>query len=241
MNDIRFCSTLAFLLLLSMSASSCMLFDSVRANGDVKTETRPVDAFSSVALNGSGALRVHRGAQDVEITADSNVLPYIETTVANSRLSIGIKPFTSVWGSPTFQFDVTMPILAGLELNGSGEADADAFSGDAFVAKVTGSGSLAATLDYSSAVLDCSGSGGATLSGSSDETRISISGSGTASAKGLGSKKAIVSIAGSGNVELRAIDALDVSLYGSGDLRYWGSPALTQSVTGSGRVSRAGD
>ncbi len=232
---------LALLFAISLTASSCALGDSIRANGDVRSEPRSLPAFSSVALEGSGTLRVHEGAQSVVITADSNVLPYIETGVSGSRLSIGLKPFTSVWGNATLEYEVSVPSLDGIALTGSGDAAVDAFSGSSFDARISGSGDLAATLDYSSVSLHISGSGDAALRGSVADAQVSISGSGSLSSKGLTASRAGIIVSGSGGVELRVVDSLDATLYGSGVVLYWGNPAVSQSVLGSGRVLRAGN
>jgi hypothetical protein len=241
MNTISSSARLALIIFATLVGGSCALGDSITANGDVRTEPRSVSTFSSVTLEGSGTLRVHQGSQDVEITADSNVLPYIQTTVSGSRLSIGIKPFTTIWGNPTLEFDVTLPSLNGVVLSGSGNAVVDPFSGGAFAASITGSGGLSANLAYSSIALDISGSGGAALLGTAGDARLTISGSGGISAKGLTANTAEVGIYGSGNAELRVVSALSGSLSGSGQLRYWGGPAVTANVSGSGQVIKAGN
>lgn len=234
-------SALALLAAASLTASSCGFVDSITANGDVRTESRPVPTFSSVALEGSGTLRIRQGAQDVEITADSNVLPYIETMVTGPRLTIGLKPFTTLWGNPTLVYEISVPSLDGVTLSGSADASVGSFAGGSFDARISGSGSLGAVLAYNHISFLGSGSGNASFGGSAAETYVSISGSGSLSARDLTTVKAVVNISGSGGVDIRAVDSLDATIYGSGRLRYWGSPALSQNVLGSGRVYRAGN
>jgi ABC-type amino acid transport substrate-binding protein len=233
--------------------------DVLIGNGRAKTERRSVPAFSSISLGGSGTLRVHRGGQKVEITSDSNILPYITTTVSGGELKIGLKPFTSIVKSTRMQFDITLPELKGVAIAGSGDAFLDAFSGDAFKAVVAGSGGIKADLGYKAIELSCSGSGGfdaavkagrldlrcsgsggAVLRGSAERAEVTITGSGSLGARGLSVGEARLLISGSGEAELRATRRLDVVISGSGGVRYWGQPAISQRVSGSGRISQAG-
>lgn len=234
--------------------------DIVVGNGKVETESRRVGAFSSISLNGAGTLRVHRGALKVEITSDSNILPYITATVLGDELRIGIEPFNSIMSSTKLQYDVSLPELRGVGIAGSGDAYVDAFKGEAFRANVAGSGGIKADLAYRTVELNCSGSGGfdaavkagrldlrcagsgdAYIRGSADRAAFRISGSGTLGARDFSVDDASVAISGSGKAEIKAIKSLDVRLSGSGSIKYWGNPSLTQRTSGSGRVAKVGD
>jgi hypothetical protein len=232
----------------------------VVGNGRVETERRNVPAFGSISVAGSGTLRVHKGGQKVEIACDSNVLPYITTSVVGGELKIGFKPFVSVSNLTKLQFDITCPDLSGLRLSGSGDAYVDAFKGDAFSAAISGSGGIKAELEYRSVSLNssgsggfdasvkagdfkfrCSGSGGAFVRGSADRAEIVVSGSADLGARDFAVDEAHVTVSGSSRIEIRAAKTLDAVLTGSGDLRYWGNPSVSQRVSGSGRVTKAGN
>jgi hypothetical protein len=234
--------------------------DIVIGNGRIESERRNASAFRSISVSGSGTLRVHRGGQRIELTGDSNILPYITTTVAGDELKIGFKPFTSIMHSTKLQFDVTLPELSGLRLAGSGDAYVDAFKGEAFDGAITGSGGIKAELDYRKIALSCSGSGGfdatvkagsldlrctgsgdAYIKGSSDRVDASISGSGRMGARDFRVGDARVVVSGSGLVEIKVVKTLDAAISGSGGVRYWGSPSVKERVSGSGRVSKAGE
>jgi len=241
------------------AATSSAWADIVIGNGKVETERRTVPAFSSISVGGSGTLKVHRGERRLSITGDSNILPYVTTEVSGSELKIGFKPMTSISRMTKLEFEVTLPELEGVEISGSGEAVVDAFDGDEFKGRLSGSGSMKAALDYEKAALSSSGSGGfvlegdfgsldlrlsgsgeAYLVGSSDELILVISGSGRIGAKDFEAGEADITISGSGDIEIRASEALEARLSGSGELRYWGDPRVEQRVSGSGRVTRRG-
>jgi len=234
--------------------------DIVRGNGSVVTERRSLSSFSSISLGGLGTLRVHRGGQRVEITSDSNILPFVTTSVSGGELRIGVEPSASIVETTKLQFDVTLPELEGLRLSGSGDAYVDAFKGEDFTAAVSGSGGVKAQLDYrrvelystgsggfdaklkaATLNLRCSGSGEAYVDGAADLADIVVTGSGMVGARDFAVADARVLVAGSGRVEIRAASSLRVAISGSGEVRYWGSPRIDQNLSGSGRVSKAGD
>jgi hypothetical protein len=248
-----FVSLLAFL-----SFGACA--DVVVGNGSIKTEERHLPAFSSIAVSGSGTLRVHRGHQRVAITSDSNILPYIVTTVSGDQLTIGLKPMASVLDSTKMEFDITIPDLSCVRLSGSGDSYIDAFSGDLFTGTISGSGTMKASLDYTKADLTvsgsggfdakvravafdlrCSGSGRVSLEGSAGRIDMAVAGSGRIGAHDFAAQDARIAISGSGDVEVKAEKSIDARLSGSGALQYWGSPSISQQVSGSGRITRAGD
>jgi hypothetical protein len=219
----------AFAIVLAAATSSACA-DVVIGNGKVEAERRTVPAFSSISVGGSGTLKVHRGGQRLTITSDSNILPYVTTEVSGSELKIGLKPMTSITRMTKLEFDVSLPELEGVEISGSGSAFVDAFDGDDFKARLSGSGSMKASLDYEKAALSASGSGGFDVEGDFGSLDLRLTGSGEAD----------ITISGSGNVEIRASEKLAASLSGSGEVRYWGDPRVEQRVSGSGRVTRRG-
>mgnify|MGYP003394298551 CR=1 FL=1 len=213
----RFPTPLLIAVALALVASSCAF-----GNGDVTTESRSVSAFDSVRVEGAGLLSVHGGAQKVEITSDSSILPYVTTTVSGSTLIIGFKPGVSIHDPSSLEYDITMPSLSGIELDGACDCDIDAF-------------------DYDSIRIALNGSGGASLRASANSIAIDLSGAGSVTASDLAAMAATVKISGVGSVALRVAKTLDATLSGVGDLSYWGSPAVSTKISGLGRVIKAGD
>ncbi len=129
-----------------------------------------------------------------------------------------------------------------LELLSSGSGDLElAGSADQARLRLTGSGSLAAELSGSSLDLESSGSGRVELSGRAEEASFSLAGSGSLAAFPYATRRARLSITGSGGAELSVAEALDVTMRGSGSASYRGSPRVESSISGSGRLRRAGD
>ena len=197
--------------------------DRITGSGSSSVEHRSVSGFTSVEMSGSTNVLVRQGQKfDVEVQGYNNLLPYFETTVSNGALKLGYKNNTIVHND-NIQVTVTLPILSGLQISGSGDMQA--------TGNFTGSSTMEARI---------SGSGNIFIEQGTTETFYSnISGSGNIQAFGLQSKKAEVNSSGSGNVEVRCSDELKVKISGSGDVYYKGSPSVTAQVSGSGRIVKS--
>ena len=65
---------------------------------------------------------------------------------------------------------------------------------------------------------------------------IEIGGSGTIAAENLQSRTARIAIAGSGDIDLVAMETADISIMGSGDVHIAGPATCTISKIGGGEV-----
>jgi hypothetical protein len=104
----------------------------LEGSGRIGTETRPLPAFQGVALAGAIDLVVRQGTpQVVEVQADDNLLPDLETEVtgsgADARLQVRWKRGTSIYNSRTVRVSVTVPLLTSLAASGSGDMLVEAF------------------------------------------------------------------------------------------------------------------
>lgn len=203
----------------SMILSGC-LGPSVSGSGHVVTDKRNVSGFSSVSLEGSGHLVVEQGAaESLTVTADDNLMPYLQAEVRGGTLALGEKPGANLNPSKDIVFNVTLANLDGLTLSGSGEVQAKGIQSPKMK-------------------IDLSGSGDISAQGSADDFGVSISGSGNFHGDGLKSKRTKVDISGSGNAAVASSDTLDATINGSGSIEYVGSPQVRQNINGSGSVRR---
>jgi len=196
------------------------------AGNGTATETRDLPSFTSVALNGVSTVRIHNGPQAVRVTIDETLADRYDTEVRNGKLMMGFKcGIGTLWALrnlKTCEVDVTMPEMEGIELNGAGTVDVDAFDCDGLTVDVTGTGTVGLKGTASSILVTCTGA-------------CKVLASDCAAATGR------VKMTGAARVEARVRDTLDASLTGSSTLLYWGDPAVTQRISGAGSVQRAGD
>ena len=209
-------------LLISCSViSGACVFDSVAGSGKIVTEPRTVSGFSAVSLSGSGQVTIEQtGMESLTVTTDDNLLPYIKTDVKGSTLELGFKDsMTSLMPTHDIVFRLTVRKLEGLDISGSGKADAKGLDPDRVKIKISGSGEVLAQ-------------------GTANDLDLGISGSGRYRGEDMRSKRATIDISGSGGAVVAASETLKADVSGSGSIEYIGDPQVTQHVSGSGSVHR---
>jgi hypothetical protein len=191
--------------------------NAIHGSGAAKTEARAVGSFSKIDLTGAPDVEVMVGpAVSVAVTADDNLLPFIETTVDGETLKIGSKQSYST--SIGVKVKITVPALHGVLVTGSGDIHAAGLKAGQLEVNVTGSGDV-------------------TLSGVVDQLRARIIGSGDLRAGDLTAKNVSVGVTGSGDASVRATEQLEANVTGSGNVRYAGNPThVARNVTGPGEI-----
>lgn len=216
----------------------------VKGNGDLATETRTPGAFDGVATAGGFNVVIRPGSGTrVELKADRNLLPYIETEVhdgAKGRtLQIRPKKGVDIQASTTPSLVIEMPALRAVSVAGSGSIQVEPLKTGSVDAAIAGSGGIRfAGLDAERLGMKVSGSGDIVAAGRAGAASVTIAGSGNVRAAELLADEVKVSIAGSGDAQVAAAKRLNVSIAGSGDVKYVGAPEINSSIAGSGKVRR---
>lgn len=217
------------------SLSGCVF-----ARGPLTAEERSIEAATTVVLDTPGELTIREGAPGLVVHAAESVLDRLTSEVRNGVLTLGVPPGTPSFLLGEISYELTLPSVERLEVNGSGDIDSTAPVGDLEV-EINGSGDVdVSSIDGSTVSLEISGSGDVEFSGRTDELSISSAGSADVTAEELDAKTVTIDLDGSGEVDVTASNALDVSISGSATVTYYGRPAITQDVSGSGEV-RSGD
>ncbi|WP_310385485.1 head GIN domain-containing protein [Roseateles sp.] len=218
--------------------------EQVKGSGEVVSETRDLGGFDAISLSGSYKVLVRQGpAVKLEVKADTNLLPLIETRVVEGSkgrtLEIGTKKGFSFSSKTEPQIILVMPQLRSLAIAGSGDVRVEAMKTPELHASVSGSGDID-LVDFSSESLSVqvSGSGDIKASGRTGSFSLSVAGSGDVDARGLQADAVKASIAGSGNASVHAVNSLKISIAGSGDIGYLGSPKVSSSVAGHGVITK---
>ncbi|MBI3347141.1 MAG: DUF2807 domain-containing protein [Burkholderiales bacterium] len=216
----------------------------VNGNGDIATEARDTGAFDAVSLTGGFNVVIRQGqGNKVEVKADRNLLPYIETRVVEGgkgrTLEIGPKKGFNISTSNNPSLTLEMPALRAVAVAGSGMVKVEAMKTGGVDAAIAGSGDIRfANLDAERLGMKVSGSGDIVAAGRCASASVAIAGSGDVKAADLVAEDVKVTIAGSGDAQVNATRKLNVSIAGSGDVRYAGSPEISSSIAGSGKVRR---
>jgi hypothetical protein len=195
-------------------------------------------AFDRVASRGDFDVEVREGSPaSVQIVAEPGWAERIQVEVKGSELRLSRKKeFDSAEG---VLVNVVTPGFRGLSVSGSGKGSARSGASPRDVTlSVSGSGELAWKGAAAALDVTVSGSGEVTLVGRAESLKVAVSGSGEVDARDFPVKDATVSIAGSGDVELRlAGGTLNAQIAGSGDVTWSGEGKVGAVATaGSGRV-----
>ena len=227
-------------LTIALLASCRFAFNkTMEGNTNIKTEQRNLSGFTGIEVGGPFQVTVTQGTDyKVMVTADDNLLPYIETRQNGETLEISEKDNFNLRGTKGLQVMVQLPEVRELTLAGSGliSATSTLKSNSKIGISLAGSGKIQAELDAPEISFDLGGSGTATLSGQTRKMNITIGGSGDCVAEALKSENCSVTIGGSGTAKVYASQTLDVSIGGSGNVLYAGQPKVNQSIGGSGKV-----
>lgn len=180
---------------------------------------RDLPVFTSVSIDGSMSLVATAGEdQRVEISADPELLEYIRTRVRNGELRIWTKRGARRYNRGKIEVTISLADLQGIEINGSGKADASGIDTEKFE-------------------LEINGSGDADLKGKCGSVSYEINGSGDIDAKQLKCVDADIEINGSGDAEISATGRLSAEINGSGDILAVGGPRINRfSSSGSGSI-----
>lgn len=209
------------LVLIALIFSGC-LKERITANGNVVEVVRNVEEFTGISNSGSTKVHITYGPDyEVKLKGSSNLIENFKTNVSGSTLNVGYR-HVNVHDSDLEVF-ITTPVIKKVRLSGSGNVyfKGDFPPKDSFDADISGSADiyLTGSMKFNSFDANISGSGGMNL-------------------VNLEAKNVDVSISGSGDVRVTAIEKLKVRISGSGDVYYSGNPTVNSSVSGSGKVTK---
>lgn len=231
-----------FLFMLISISAFAQSWQNITGDGNVKKETRQVAGFTSLSSHGAMDVQISYGnSNSIEVQADENLLPYIETTVENGKLTIKTKKNVNLKSRSKIIVTVSMTKINGLQLSGSGNINADGnFTSDAKTnIMVSGSGNIKLNSgSFKDLDIGVSGSGNVDLKkGSAENVGVSISGSGNIDCSGITCDNVDAKISGSGNARVHANKSIDAKISGSGNIFYKGTAAnISSKVVGSGKV-----
>jgi hypothetical protein len=237
-------------ILLPLAITAAILFgacgvnidvDIDRGSGNVIREARSLETFDRVVLHGLGDLTVSQGEQEsLEIEAEDNVLPYIETEVRDGVLEIRYERKTILPTKPV-KFHLVMRELRGLDTRGVSNILADGVATDRLQIGISGTGNVnIRDLRAGALAVNVSGAGNCTVDGTAGEQAVTLSGAGSYNGGELASGAATVTITGLGKVTVWAQDSLNVTISGTGGVDYYGSPQVRQQISGLGQVNHLG-
>lgn len=197
--------------------------ETVGANG-VRMETRQVSGFTALTFTGVGKIAIRQTGQEVlTITAPSNLLPLVTTSVAQGRLTIGFQGTPSAADQNTIAYGLQVKQLTDIQVQGAGNVSAAGLS------------LKGATLSTTIA-----GSGTVKLVGNAQGQEVHVSGTGIYNGASFATYTGSVNVTDGGRAVVNVTSALHAYASGSGSIEYIGSPSVIKTVTGNGSITPRG-
>lgn len=170
------------------------------------------------------------------VETGSNMIKYIETDVVNGQLIIR-QLDADIFIEKAVRVYLSVDSLEYVELNGSGDFDADHLNASTFEIKMNGSGNVDLNIDANTVSSSIDGSGDFNLLGNTTTFNGNIKGSGDIFAKYLYTDNSNIDIEGSGDATINVSNNLNATIYGSGNIYYYGNPDnVTSTIQGSGQL-----
>jgi len=214
----------------------------VFGSGVVAQENRTVIGITGVVLAGEGNLYIEQGAaEELIVTAEDNLLPYILTEVRGGILEIRTRSNVDLRPSLPIEYRLTVVSLDSVLLSGVGDITVSDLVTPQLSLRRSGIGSVEVTnLDVDELDVVLSGMGDFDISGTVDLQRVNVTGLGDYDARDLVSLDAVISIVGNANqtATVRVSDMLTVTINGNGRVFYIGDPFVDANITGSGSVQQ---
>ena len=208
--------------------------------GPTVSEERDIDAATTLVLDSSGDVHISEGEPSLVIHAQQSALGRLTSEVSGDTLTLGETGGFMNWGFGEVRYDLTLPDLETLELNGSGDIESAISPDGTLVVHLDGSGDIEfSSIEAERVEVQISGSGSVDLEGNATELAIELDGSGDVDAGNLSVQEATVEIGGSGDISVDARDNLFVRITGSGTVEYAGDPVIDDQISGSGELRRA--
>ena len=225
--------------------SSCIIdfdggpFRCIDGNGNIITAEIPLPEVDEIALKIPANVTITQGdEQKIIVEGDENIVDRLKTKVNGGQWKIDTERCIRNLGT----LNITMEVkeMKGIFVSGSGQVTStNILVTDKMNLDISGSGDVDVGLDVIDLEARISGSGIMYLEGKTEYADYKISGSGDVRAFDLDSRRADITISGSGSVECTVEERLKVRISGSGDVFYQGDPTLDVSVSGSGDVVNA--
>ncbi len=232
---------LALLCLLSLQGAHALDFGlgALQGTGEVQREARTVEPFTGLKLQTLARVVIRPGERDaVEIQAEGNVLPLIDTRIERGTLVV---EDTRRFKSSSAEVTITVRQLESLEAGGATAVVAEGLRGPALSINLGGVSALtlkAVAIDRLHASLG--GASALKMNGSAGDLSLALGGTAAVQAAELEAGRVSVSGGGTAQARLWATQSLSISVGGAAGVRYYGVSNASVQTSGVAQVRRLG-
>ncbi len=209
-------------------------------SGDLTTKTFDLSGFTEIeARSGFQLELVQSSTFSIEVTADDNVMDYIN--VSKSGNTLRIRPqWNRSFRSVTLRAKITMPDLFEIKLSGGSRASISGFtSSHDLSVGLSGGSSVTGDITAGDAYFDLSGGSQVNLQGAADDLDVNGSGGSQLELEAFSVNNADINLSGGGRATIHVNGALDVNLSGGSHVTYIGEPtSIDTNLSGDSTISK---
>ena len=223
------------IVLLTATMHSCSNW--VEGNGNVITETYPLDKFDKIDLEGTGHVYLKQGNKnELVVEMDENLFEYFH--FANEGGELRIKFSEMVKSAEKIDIYITAKDVNEIDLSGVVSLNTkEVLKTKELSIEGSGGVELNLELDVDELDLDLSGAADVFIEGEANSAKIDISGAGELDAYDFKTKKMLIDISGAGSAEVFVSERLDAEISGAGSINYKGNPTkIAQDISGAGSI-----
>ncbi|NOZ47559.1 MAG: DUF2807 domain-containing protein [Chlorobi bacterium] len=237
MNKYKVLLILFFSTIILTSSCRKIFYDCIRGNNIIASEERNTGNFNSITSAGNFYVFVsYDSISSIEINAEENLIPYINTYTKNETLHLEIQDNRCIRENQQINVYIKTPDLEKIQLLGSGLIECTNIESSSFFIDLLGSGNIDVDLTADYIETNVAGSGDIRLSGSTNKTEFNITGSGEIRALNLEQNICFVNITGTGNIYVSVDELLEGEILGSGNIYYIGNPSISIKFLGTGNI-----
>ena len=213
--------TLVVLLPLFVAGCHHGLGADVKGSGKRVTQKRDVGPFTAITTDGAFDIEVVcQKDPGVEVEADDNLLPLIETQVSGNTLHL--RPTRNYSAEDPPKIRITVPNIEAFSANGAGKIQITGVNNDKLQISLNGAPTF-------------------TASGTTKMIGVDTNGAAKVDTHNLRAAHAVVDSKGVSKVDLGVSDQLDVTVSGPSHVTYKGDPVVNKTVHGPGKVEKRAD
>jgi hypothetical protein len=193
--------------------------DRVTGSGNSASERRDVAGFNEVEVSGAFQVEIVAGKDfSVELQADDNILPLIQTKVDGGTLQIEL--VQSVRSKSEMNVRISAPNIERVQSSGAAKINASGIKNEQFS-------------------IDTSGASKIVLNGETAKLDIDVSGASNIDAEQLVSGTVNIDSSGASKIAVNAKDEIRTQASGASRITYMGDPKTVESQTsGSSSITK---
>lgn len=231
------------LILLVLALSSWNLKKDLKGSGNSLKEQRETTPFEGIDVNNAiHVFLTHGNEESVEVEADDNIVPYIQTKVRDRILHITLKGDEIRSFSPKLPMNVYVTIKDLQEVKAHAASSVEGksvFKTEKLELDICSAATLELEIQAGIVELDVSSAANVTLTGTADKIKADLSGASRWDGSELETLKTDIDMSGASTATVKVKDELQYDVSSASRLVYSGDPRIYKAeVSGAGSVKK---